>query len=358
MRHIVATLACLTSLGMPFAVQAQSADYYRGTLVNSEAPDKPVKFEFAVFQRGNASDASVVGWLQFAAPLTWSGPAGVLRREPDSVLYLASLSMAGDTILWRSGTRTGTLSGFYRFIGGENSGQHGTFQLEPQPRTSATTLLAGCIFLGLTAYLVMCIIVVNSCDAWWSWRESSPAVAPEKNSIDGWLLLFLTGQLALLTYQIMMATDLGEIFRGTWMLGIATPHLRPTLIIGTASQFLQIIGIIAGLVLFVRRSPTTPPYWVGFFIVMAVAAIYGAAADTWITPTFRVLFGPGKTTIADDIHKQMTLGVGMIAYAIICASYWTRSERVRVLFSPAKQVARGVGGAPAGPSRVSVAPTR
>ena len=43
---------------MPFAVQAQSADYYRGTLVNSEAPDKPVTFEFAVFQRGNASDAS------------------------------------------------------------------------------------------------------------------------------------------------------------------------------------------------------------------------------------------------------------------------------------------------------------
>lgn len=337
---------------MPLAAAAQSADYYRGTMVNAETPDKTVALELAIIQR---SDSSTVGWLNIAPPYTWSGPAGVLLREPDS-LYLASLSMAGDTILWLSPTRTGTLSGKYRVLGGENEGQHGTWRLEPRTRTPATKLLVGALFGALASFLFVFVVVINARDSWWRWRESSPVLAPEDqvrkwHAIRGWLLVFILCQSAFLVYQVVMATDLREIFTGSWMLGIALPHLRPMLLIQTVTQFLQVIGVSTGLILVFRKSPNAPAYWVVFFIVLVAASIYDAAAAAWIVPVMRKLFGPGNTNIADDIHHQMTLNVGLIAYAIVWTAYWIRSERVRILFSPARwqeyDAARAVSGAEA-----------
>jgi hypothetical protein len=341
-RLFLALLVSLASFGRPIAAAGQTADYYRGTMVNAETPEAPAALELAIIQR---SDSSTVGWLQIAPPLRGSGPAGVLLRDPDS-LYLASLSMAGDTILWVSATRTGTLSGKYRVLGGENAGQRGSWRLEPRTRTPATKLLVGAVFGALAGFLFVVVVVVNARDHWWRWRGGSSSVRGESelrklSGVRGWVLVFVLCQAVLLIYEVVMATELQAIFGGTWMLGIALPHLRAMLFIQSATQLLQLIGVSTGLVLVFRKSPSAPAYWIVLFVLMSLSAIYDAAAAAWVVPILRKLFGPGNTSIADDIDHQMRLNVGLIAYAIAWAAYWIRSERVRVLFSPTTRQLRG-----------------
>src|SRR5689334_17188844 len=119
MRTLVASLICLGSVKAP--VPAQVVDYYRGTVVNSQSRDKPATLELSVFQR---SDTTTTGWLKIGRPLEGTGLTAVLLNHPDS-LYLVSYSEAGDTIVWGSATRSGTIGGSYWITGGRSSGQGG-----------------------------------------------------------------------------------------------------------------------------------------------------------------------------------------------------------------------------------------
>jgi hypothetical protein len=166
MRSILIGLLSLTALSAPCVTLAQSADYYSGTVVNSSLRGRPATLELSIYSR---TDTAIVGWLSIGVPLGGSGFVAAVPRDLDS-LYLISVSAAHDTIVWTSGTRTGTLGGTYWIKGGQFAGQEGTWRLEPQPHLSATTLGLIALFIAVASVLLIYLAATWMSDRWWRRR--------------------------------------------------------------------------------------------------------------------------------------------------------------------------------------------
>src|SRR5579885_2054757 len=100
---------------------SQVADYYRGTVINSELSGNPAVLEFVVLSR---TDSATTGYLKVGKPLSGSGFSAAVPRDLDS-LYLITITTAGDTIVWASPTRNGIICGQYWIKGAQFGGQGG-----------------------------------------------------------------------------------------------------------------------------------------------------------------------------------------------------------------------------------------
>lgn len=338
------------SLAFSSRASAQVADYYRGTVVNAALRDQPATLEFSVFAK---SDTATTGWLRIGPPLGGTGLTAVALSDLDS-LYLVTYSMEGDTIVWGSATRSGTVGGTYWITGGRYKGQGGTWRLEPRPRVSVATLALSALFIATAALLAVFTIAVYSCERWWRWREAVPLTGitdgqmREWSSIGGWLAWIVIGNSILSLYVMATLGEIGESLGGTWMLGAAIPGMRPVLLIESAGHILQILGIAGGLILILRKSAITPAYWVGLLTVMSAYAIYDIGATSEFLPTFRSIFGSGAAAqFSREASEAETRNFRLVFNAAIWILYWIRSRRVKLVFSPTKQRTLGADMSPA-----------
>lgn len=336
MRSTLVGLLCALGTCLPPAVLAQSADLYRGTVVNSEVPDSPASLELSIFSR---TDTATTAWLGIGAPLVGSGFAAIVPRGLDS-LYLVSISSAQDTIIWASATRTGTIGGRYWIDGGPNDGQEGTWRLEPQPHLSVATLTMIALFIAIGGTLLVYVASTFAMDRWWKRRDASLLVLPDEqrqklDSIGGWLALFVVANALVAVYMLVTVSEVTETLSTTWMLSSAIPGMRPTLMIEAAAHLFQVLGLIVGLVLIVRKSPLAPPFWTVFLVLLAAAAIRDIVAGNTIMRSMNAIFGSDFAEPAvTEMRRAGDQNLNVVFRTAIWGLYFLRSKRVRVVFSP------------------------
>lgn len=357
-RSHFAAVFCVANLLFSSPTSAQVADYYRGSVVNSSLRNQPATLEFSVFAR---SDTATTGWLRIGPPLGGTGLTAVALSDVDS-LYLVTYSLDGDTIVWASATRFGTIGGDYWIAGGRYSGQGGTWRLEPQARPSLSTLALSALFIAVAALLAVSTVAVYSCDRWWRWREAVPLIGVSDaqmrdwSSVGGWLAWIVFGNSVLMLYLLVTLGEIRDGLGGTWMLGAALDGMRPVLLIESAGHMIQILGVGTGLILIFRRSPLAPPYWVGLLTVMSGYAMYDINATSALLPSFRSVFG---AEAASEFTREASQAQGrnfrVILNAAIWSLYWIRSRRVRLVFSPSRQgaISREIASPPAVPTESS-----
>lgn len=328
-----ATGLCASLVLFSSTVHAQVADSYRGTVVNASLRDRPATLELSIFSR---SDTSIIGWLSIGPPLGGTGVTTVVLSDIDS-LYLVTLSVAGDTIVWGSSTRSGAIGGDYWIKGGSSSGQGGTWRLEPRARVRPRTLLLSSFLIAGAGLLGAFTFAVLSCERWWRWREAAPLSGVTKtqisqwSSVGGWLGWIVVANCLVWIYLLATIPELASNFRDVWMLGAALPSWRPLLLIESAGHLFQLLGIAAGLILILRRSHITPPYWVGFLALTALYGLYDIVSAGNIAPTARSIFGAQTgSEFTSGIAEIQRLNLRLLVGAAIWILYWMRSRRVRL----------------------------
>jgi hypothetical protein len=358
MRAIAIVGFVMVASGSPLG--SQTPVYYRGTAVNSRLRESPATLELSIFQH---NDSQTVGWLKIGPPLKGSGVASVLTTEADS-LYLYSVSNTGDTIVWGSATRTGSIGGRYWIRGGKYAGQGGKWRLEPAPHLPVVTLVLIAAFIAMAVWLAMAGAAVLGCDRWWKWQQArvrvnvTTAQARQWSSIGGWLGWIVVSGSILVLYLLGTAPGVSHSLRTTWMLGSALPHMRPTLLLETAAHAFQILGLALGVVLILRRSAVAPLYWTLLLVIMAVYAVYDiAAVQVWL-PEFRSLFGPdAAATFEREGRKAQAQNTRLVASATVWSWYWIRSRRVRLVFAPFATTPSDAGAQPNPAPEIAPAPS-
>lgn len=105
------------------AALAQTADY-RGTVVNSQFQGSPAQLTVSF----TSTNQPFAGYITIGPPLGGSGSfTGWKSRD---TLYLRSISVSGDTILWISPVIGTYLAGPYRIIGGQYRQQVGMWSAQ------------------------------------------------------------------------------------------------------------------------------------------------------------------------------------------------------------------------------------
>lgn len=331
-------IACLTNGAN--CLGAQSADLYRGTVTNSALPLVPATLELSIFYH---SDTLNTGWLTIGAPLSGSGSAIGVPRARDSLL-LVSASPTGDTILWVSPTRNGSIGGWYVIRSGAYEGQRGTWSLQPAPKEARLPLALAAFLSAAMLALMMLGIAHAGSPRWWAWRTTEPLDAipdarrRELTGVSGWLAWFVFGYTCVVILQLVtIPSAIDQLGTGVWMLEAAISGTRPVLFTESVSQILQIIGVVLGLGLIFRASPLTPLYWVLLLLAFIAFGIYDLNETTVFVARMKAQFGNAAAAQAaqavsqgsDQNWRVVLFGVGWIFY-------WIRSRRVRLSFGEAR----------------------
>ncbi len=326
---------------------AQLADYYRGTVVNAGLTDRPATLELYVFQQ---SDSQSTGWLRIGLPLGGSGQAVLVPHDLDS-LYIVTASLQGDTIVWASATRNGTIGGDYWIRGGGSEGQSGRWRLQPQARVSRASLMLLALFVAGVCLLAISGAAVYLCDRWWRWREAAgpkhllDAQYHSLNGIGGWLLWIVIGDALVVLYQLSTLRQLPQLFGGTWMVAALVPGMRPALVVEGAAQIFQVMGIVGGLLLIFRKSALAPVYWTALLLLLACYGAYDMSVSGLLATSIGTLFDKAAVApMTAQISGASQQNGRLVAASLVWALYWIRSRRVRIVFGPVRRSAQSAPG--------------
>ena len=336
MQSLIAVLLFVASAVPAQVVLAQNADVYRGTVVNSGLRDRPATLELSIFQR---NDTLTSGWLEIGKPLGGSGLATVVLRDLDS-LYLVTVSPAQDTIVWASGTRTGTIGGDYWIKGGRYSGQSGTWRLEPQEHLSVAALTLIALFIAVAVLLTLFVMSTYACAPWWRWRTRKPlpALTSEQreklSSVGGWLSLTVVSSGFVIVYLLFSIGEVNDSLGSTWLLAAAVPPMRSLLLFEAVAHLFQLLALATGIVLILRRSPVAPPFWVGFLALLVFYVLWDGAAAPALTHTLTERLGSDGSEMRSQLQATERQNTQTLFRALIWTLYWIKSKRVRLTFSP------------------------
>ena len=307
-------------------------DYYKGTIVSNQVPDRKITLELRVIGRDSTSTTAVV---RAGAPLDFTSLAWIEAAE-DSLYIVVATST--DTIVLASNTRTGAIGGDYWVSSGRNPGVGGTWRLEPAPRLSVTTLVIITTVIAAGLIWGLFSVATRYAARWWSWRERQPflVTAPERkrfSRIGGWLLWLAIGQGVLALVLAARYAEIPDDFASTWMLAGAVQGLRVQLIIESSAHVFQFGAIIGGLVLLTRRSQLTPLYWILVLGTMATYGAYDIAATQLMLPHLAELLGPEATaSFQGDASNALVQNGRLVFWALVWMSYWMKSRRVALVF--------------------------
>ena len=332
------SIAGLAFILSPIATvsSAQLSSHYRGAVRNSSLPHSPATLEWSVFAK---SDSQTTGWLAIGPPLKGSGITAAFKQGGDSVVLVTG-SSSGDTIVWVSPTGGASLAGNYRVIGGQYAGETGEWSLRADPLapTSLRVLAAALLGAGIVAAIYR--LAKALAPRFWRWRLASPEVKADKTprkwgEVGGWLAFLVLGNVAVGIYLLVTLGEEVNTLGDTWMLAAMVPGFRAALFIEASVHFLQIAGIILGLVLILRASPTAPTYWLIYYVSMIVYVFY----DITAVPGFQIRLEAalGQSLGAEGVggaKSAETQNLRLAFNAAIWSLYWVRSYRVRVRFAP------------------------
>jgi hypothetical protein len=315
---------------------AQLSSHYRGAARNSSLPHSPSTLEWSVFAR---SDSQTTGWLTIGPPLKGSGVTAAFKQGGDSVVLVTG-SSSGDTIVWVSPTGGASLAGNYRVIGGQYAGESGEWSLRADPLAPTSLRVLAAALFGAVIVAAIYRLGKTLAPRFWRWRLASPEVRADKTprnwgEVGGWLAWLVLGNVAVGIYLLATLGEEVTTLGDTWMLAAMVPGFRSALFVEASVHFLQLAGIILGLVLIARASPTAPTYWLIYYAAMIVYVFYDIAA----VPGFKTQLeaalglsleaeGVGGTKSAESQNMRLAFN------AAIWSLYWVRSYRVRVRFAP------------------------
>ncbi|HEU4994121.1 MAG TPA: hypothetical protein VFT29_04850, partial [Gemmatimonadaceae bacterium] len=314
------------------------SDHYRGTLTNHQLPDQRVTLEFSIFHR---SDSATAGWLQSGAPLNTKGITWVVDAATDEdSLYLVTQSPVGDTIVWASATRRGSIGGEYWFTDGRKVGRGGTWQLAPAPRLSAQTLTLVAAIVAGVLLLALFAGAAYGAERWWRWRARRPLVVTDLQrtqwgGVGGWLIFVVLGQSLVAIKQLVGFHEVIETYGDGWMLGAAIGTWRPLLVMEGAFQVFQIIGIVGGIVLIFRKSWMAPAYWMLFLASLVMYGLTDIIGTASMQRRMAMVFdAEAMTDFNAKAAAAASLNVRLMIGALLWSLYWARARRVALTFAP------------------------
>jgi hypothetical protein len=310
--------------------------------MNDAAPDSASRLTLTLWSR---TDTSFTGYLILGAPLHGGGSAYLWHES--GVLKMLTVSEAGDTIVWTSRRSDEAIGGQYHIVGGEASGQGGTWRatLAAGSALSPATLRRGRSSVLLPPFdaiwpvlLIMGIVVIGV-----RWilasptSTSSPELLPgQTGAVSGWLALFICGQLVTIVIMLAKVGTLLEPFqRGVWDLGSAVAGMHGLLAMEMLTHVVQILAPAIGVYLIVARKRYAPRFWLAYLVFMGAYAVIDIAGGAYLRPQLEALTGPQPSPMPDAGTSPSQTNLRTIMVALLWGLYWSRSAKVRARFGHA-----------------------
>jgi hypothetical protein len=330
----------LTCAALASATPSAAQSRYRGTAQPSTGgPAIPI--QWSIFERG---DTTATGWMEIGEPLSGPGLATSFRRGGDS-LTLVTMSPRGDTTIWLSSSQGPTLEGNYTVLHGRNTGQTGSWRLEQQQDPARAPIVIAIILAACAIVGTLVVLATRFQERWWRRRLATPMIgvsdelrAKWSKGIGGWLAWYTIANGIVCVALLVGLRGVGDnIGNDLWMLRPIAPSLAGTLIVEAVTQALQPIGMLVGLVLITRRSPSAPLYWMMFLGLLGMYVIFDIVAVNQLGQEIRSVLGNDSGFMDNSQVQRATSGnLRLLITSLIWASYWARSKRVRARFGPAE----------------------
>ncbi len=318
------------------------ATQYAGTVMSESAPESEGSLRLTLFSR---DDSSFSGVIELGAPARGTGSAYAWHE--DSELRVVSVGAeSGDTIIWSSPLTDEGLGGRFEVVGGEHTGDQGTWRarlVKGEPATRETLLLPHPVRLPpVTALWPLLLLAATG--VWLArWIRRAPAAVSSgvtsgvphwhETAIGGWLLLFAIGQgIGILVGLRGLGATLNDV-QDSLGIGTVLLGLQPLVVLEAAMHALAIPAAIGGLLMLVRQSPYAPRYWFAYLAASSVYLIVDLFALAFIEPQMVRLLGDEVAQAGTD-GTRFALLTQVIA-SVIWATYWVRSRRVRATFGAA-----------------------
>jgi hypothetical protein len=196
-------------------------------------------------------------------------------------------------------------------------------------------------WLAPTLFVLPVVVLATILAARWIRRKPTPpgphvdddrlATIRHLSGIGGWLAFFCLGQAVTTLILVRAPSTFDDIVGGSWALGGISPLLRPMLLLELTVNVARLILPTFGLYLIFKRNRYTPRFWMAFTISIGLFATVDITAAFVIqSQLFDRLgrdFGSSK-----ELSAALGENVKLAAWALIWATYWARSLRVRATF--------------------------
>jgi hypothetical protein len=329
--RLVALLGAL-ACGQPAATQ------YVGVAMSEAAPEKEAKLILTLYAR---SDTGTSGVMDVGDPVRGTGYSWAWQEG--SELQIVSVdAIEGDTVVWTSKQVDEEIGGRYEVVGGAHEGETGTWratltrgpsvfaayepQVLPMPATSSfwpfLLFLAGGAVIG--AWILRAPVPVVAMDA----GLHAPVF---RTPLGGWLAFFAFAQTVAFFVAAYHAIGSWTSYTGGIGFAAALPGMEALLVTETAFLMLSPILIAIGMVLFWRRSPLTPRFWVGFCVATMVYLLADYSLGAALNSGLHRLIGEELSSQGESA-AETRLVVRQVFANLAWGLYWIKSTRVRNTF--------------------------
>jgi hypothetical protein len=288
------------------------------------------------------TDTSFGGYLRVGPPVSVGG--GAYGWHDDGALQIATVSNAGDTVIWTSRAVDTLIGGHYRVTGGPHDGQAGTWRARLQRGSAATqaslrkrdrTAVTMGAVLGAVAVLVLVLAVAR-----WIRREPLPPLPPQGDAwsafarlrcISGFLAWFLIGQSVAPVIALARLPAATDMIRDSWPLGALSPLMHPLLVLELVFHVAQVIVPLGGVFLIIKRSRFAPRYWFAYLAVLALYAVVDIGGAAIFSDQLAHYVPTDASSNAEQAGARSS-NLRLLLWSAVWALYWLRSERVRATF--------------------------
>ncbi len=157
-----------------------------------------------------------------------------------------------------------------------------------------------------------------------------------ESGIGGLLVLFIVTQATAILFSIVQSPTIIAGFRpDSWALGERASLYRPLLLFEALGQGARLVCMVFGLVLLLRRRPSTPRF---YQIFLAAAIVFGLVDAVGVWATYGQLLpliaqsGQPANLVESAREQSVVSALRMAGYAGIWFLYWRGSERVHRTF--------------------------
>jgi len=315
---------------------------YVGSAMSDTSPDSAGALTLTLWPE---SDSAFGGYIRAGAPVRLAG--WVYAWYEDGSLQISSITTDGDTVRWTSKVTDAAIGGRFRVKGITHGGSGGTWRANLQRGSAATVARLHSRRSEVWDEVVPTFLLLGVVFALARWvrREpwpplptppAYPAFSSAPVGISGWLLLFTFGQIVV--PLIGLARSWHTVFspfsnNPLWDAHGVAWFVRPLIASEKLFPILHLALQPVGVVLIVRRSRFAPRFWAGFLITLATYLVLDAAVAQALAASLTDVVGReiGQGFALAASHATIT-NVRNAGFAIIWATYWCRSTRVRMTF--------------------------
>ncbi len=335
--HLTRLFTVVPSLLLLLACTTDKATEYSGSAKDDTVADSAGRLTLTLWSH---TDTSFSGYVRVDPPLTLSG--GAYAWHEGRALKFASVSTAGDTVVWSSHQTGDSIGGRYEVTGGPAEGRIGTWRAV---RSAGPSVAKGTLARptppasllspdGLLALAIL-IVAITLAVRWIRFAPPGtlPADTPEAR-VSGWLAFFVFGQVVTLFITLAKLPEvLSPLDSEVWEMTSVVPAMRSLLVIERLIIVVQILASLIGVYLIVKAKHYAPRFYRAYLAAMAIYAAIDILGGMLLLARYKTMFSPETLSeILPDMSSARTANLRLLVFSMAWSLYWMKSLKVKARF--------------------------